>query len=200
MASTKTICFANNKGGSGKSTTCANVGYALSTLGKKVLLIDMDMRKPRVGRLLYDFCNVKKSVSGLSEYLASIDTEPNFTKSENDNLYVLFSGATNSNPSGLISSKRMDQLISIASEKFDYIIVDSPPVGIVVDALLLASKINGYLIAQRANYSDVRSLSETAEAIKNVHGEIFGVVLSAVDPKRGKGMRQYNYSSYTNRF
>lgn len=195
----KKICVTSSYSGEGKTYVSLNLAISLAdnTDGKRVLLIDMDMRKPRVGRLLYDFCNVKKNVDGLSEFLASISDIPNFVKSQNDNLYVLFSGATSSNPSGLINSKRMDTLLELASKEFDYIIIDTPPVGIITDALLLASKINGYLITQRANYSDVRSLSETVNAINNVHGQIFGIVLSAVDPKKGKGAYSYKYSSYS---
>ncbi len=198
----KKICVTSSYSGEGKTYVSLNLAIALAdnTDGKKVLLIDMDMRKPRIARLTYDFCNVEKGVAGLSEYLAGIKDTPNFVKSQKDNLYVLFSGATSSNPPGLINSSRMDKLLSIASEEFDYVIIDTPPVGIITDALLLASKINGYIIAQRANYSDVRSLSETVNSIKSVHGEIFGVVLSALDPKRGSikgGYKYKNYSSYS---
>jgi capsular exopolysaccharide synthesis family protein len=192
----KKICVTSSFSGEGKTYVSLNLAISLAENAdaKKVLLIDADMRKPRVARLLYDFCNVKNKVNGLSVYLASISDEPNFIKSKNDNLFVLFSGATTSNPSGLINSSRMDKLLKIASEQFDYIIIDSPPVGVVVDALQLASKIDGYLIAQRANYSDVRSLADTVEQINNVHGEIFGIVISATDPKNSKGKGNYRYS------
>lgn len=196
----KKICVTSSYAGEGKTYVSLNLAISLAENNdnKKVLLIDMDMRKPRIGRLLYDFCKPEKNVSGLSEYLASIDKTPNLFKTKNENLYVLFSGATTSNPSGLINSKRMGELLRSVAEEFDYVIIDTPPVGVVVDALLLASKIDGYLIAQRADYSDIRSLSDTVEAINNVHGQLFGVVLSAVDPKKSKRSIAYKYSSYSN--
>ena len=127
--------------------------------------------------------------------MAGITEKPNFIKTSRNNLYVLLSGAESPNPGGLISSSKMKELIDICNEEFDYVIIDTPPVGIVSDALLLVSLINGYFIATRADYSDVHSLSDTIESIKRVDGQILGIILSSTNPKRSQ--KNYRYKNYS---
>ena len=91
----------------------------------------------------------------------------------------------------------MNELIEKCSEEYDYIIFDTPPVNIVSDAILFADKINGYIMATRADYSNINALSDAIDSIRNVGGEVFGVVLSAVNPKNSGG--SYRYKSYKNK-
>ena len=195
----KKICITSSFSGEGKTYVSVNLALSLADNadGKKVLLIDMDMRKPRVDRLLSEFVKTADHKFGLSEYLAGISEEPNFVKTESSNLDILFSGAETLNPTGLINSSRMKKLIDIAEKTYDYVIIDTPPVGIVTDALLLTSCINGYIIATRADYSNVNALSDTVELIQRVDGNIYGIVLSAIDPKKAKGSFSYKYRSYS---
>ena len=195
----KKICITSSFSGEGKTYVSANLALSLADNAdsKRVLLIDMDMRKPRVDRLLSKFALTADFNSGLSEYLAGIVEKPEFVKTENSNLDILFSGAESLNPTGLINSSRMKKLFEIAESLYDYIIIDTPPVGIVTDALLLNTSVNGYLIATRADYSNVNALSDTIDLIERVDGTIFGVVLSAIDPKKTKGSLSYKYRSYS---
>ena len=100
------------------------------------------------------------------------------------------SGKENTNPIGLINSPKMNELFSSMSEIYDYIIIDTPPINIVTDALLVLDKVNGYVISSRVNYSNVNALNTAIESIKNVGGEVFGVVLTDANVKN------YNKSKY----
>ena len=138
------------------------------------------MRMTRVKALLQYRMPEAKNANGLSEYLVGIDNEPNIMTSHIENLDILFSGKKNSNPVGLINSEKMARLFETLSEKYDYIIIDTPPVNMVTDALLILDKVNGYILSARANYSTINSLVSATNTIKNVGGEIFGVVLTSV--------------------
>ena len=112
--------------GEGKTSVSVNLAYtiAINSPESKVLIIDGDMRSPRVNRLL-QLNDVKRN--GLSEYLAGIDPEPKFEDSIHDNLKILLSGAQNANSPGLIASTRMKTLMEYCNERFDYVIIDTPP-------------------------------------------------------------------------
>ena len=185
--------------GEGKTYISINLSITLAKNSetKRVLLIDCDMRKPRVARILSRYYNDKAENGGLSEYLAGIHDEPNIIETDIPNFSILFSGAESANPIGLINSKRMNDLLEKCSENFDYIILDTPPVTVVSDAVLLADKINGYIMASRADYSNINSLTEAVEIVKNVGGDVLGVVLSSVNPKNAGGAyKTYKNSGY----
>lgn len=188
--------------GEGKTFVSINLAITLATSSEKrrVLLIDADMRKSRVLRLLSS--NKYSKTSGLSEYIAGIDDVPNISGTDYPNLDVLSSGAEAANPTGLLSSSRMEALMRTCNEKYDYVIFDTPPVNVVADALVLNDHINGYIIATRADYSDVNSLGQVVDALKRIDAEVYGIVLSSVDLKKGDGYsrsyNKYGYSSYDN--
>ncbi|MBQ8690165.1 MAG: CpsD/CapB family tyrosine-protein kinase [Clostridia bacterium] len=184
--------------GEGKTYISINLAITLAknSENKKILLIDADMRKPRVARILSKYFGDKAEEGGLSEYLAGIHDEPNIISTDIPNFSILFSGKESANPIGLINSKKMDELLNKCSEQYDYIILDTPPVTVVSDAVLLADRINGYIMAARADYSNINSLSDAVSIVQNVGGEVFGVVLSSVNPKNARG--SYTYKTYKN--
>ena len=186
--------------GEGKTYVSINLALTLakSVENKKILLIDADMRKPRVARILSKYSNNDDAQKGgLSEYLAGIHDTPNIIKTDISNFSILFSGKESSNPIGLIHTKRMNELIEKCSNEYDFIIFDTPPVNVVSDAILFADKINGYIMAARADYSNINALADAIDSIRNVGGEVFGVVLSSVNPKNSGG--SYRYKSYRNK-
>lgn len=199
----KKIAITSAFSGEGKTYVSINLAISLAknSDNKKVLLIDMDMRKPRVARLFTKYYNEAAERGGLSEYLASIHDTPNLIPTDIPNLSILFSGKESANPIGLINSARMNELIATCSEQFDYIIIDTPPVGVVSDAVLLADKINGYIMASRADYSNVNELSSAIDALTDVGAEVYGVVLSSVNLKSlgtyGKSYQKSGYHHYS---
>ena len=186
----------------GETKTYVSINLAITLAensdNKKILLVDMDMRKPRVARLIKQKYGLDSKI-GLSEYLAGITEEPNIIETNVPNLSILFSGASCSNPAGLINSARMAELIKSCEEKYNYIVFDTPPVNVVSDATLLANKINGYLIATRADYSNVNEVADALDALDKANANVLGFVLSDVELKKTHGYgyrRKYSNSDY----
>lgn len=181
----------------GKSTLSANLAYSIAQNSdtKRVLLVDLDMRAPKAAKIF----GIQSRPHGLSEYLAGIDDEPNVLYLPDSKVSLLTSGACNVNPTKLIVSDRMAELVASLSEKYDYIIFDTPPVNVVTDSLHICKYINGYIISILAGNSDVKSLEQCVESINRVGGEIYGFVLSALKMKTmsGRYSRYTKYSKYS---
>ena len=192
------IAITSPVSGEGKTYISVNLSITLANNSdNKVLLIDMDMRVPRVKKLLQSRVQNAEKFSGLSEYLAGIDSTVNILKTDIDNLDVLFSGKENTSPIGLINSPKFNALMDDLKDKYDYIIIDTPPVNIVTDALLVLDKVNGYILSSRANYSNINALNTAIESIKGVGGEIFGVVLTEANSKNfAKSKYKYPRGDY----
>ncbi len=191
------LAVASSISGEGKTYISINLAITLAknSDNKKILLIDLDMRKPRVLKILSKYYEKNKSHSGLSEFLAGIDNKPNIIGTDIPNFSILFSGKETSNAIGLLNSKRMDELLNMLSEEYDYIIFDTPPVSVVSDALVLADKIHGYILSTRAEYSTTNHLSDAVETIQNVNGQILGIVVTAVNPKASDDSKNYYRNS-----
>lgn len=192
----KTIVITSATPGEGKSILSANLSISLSKLigNGKVLLIDSDMRRSRINRL---FSVDEEGNRGLSEYLAGIDAEPLIHKVAGyDNFFILNAGAKSPNPSGLITSSKLTDILERFKAEYDYIIIDTPPIGAVTDALLYSPVVNGYIISVRSDYSNINLIKETVSSIKNVDGTVFGVVLNSFNPKYDKRSNYYAYGTY----
>lgn len=187
-ADCKKLVITSAESGDAKTYVSCNLAITLAqnSSEKRILLVDLDMRKPRISKLIKKYI-VGATKEGLSEYLAGISEQPTVQGTSIHNLDVLFSGKESANPIGLINSSRMQSLFDYCADKYDYVIIDSPPAGVVSDAVLLADKVDGYIIAARANYTNANNLSSTVDTLKNVGAEVFGVVLSSVEPKKTKG-------------
>lgn len=193
----KKIAVTSGFSGEGKTYISINLALTIarSDFEHKVLLIDSDMRKPRISHLLKE---VKSSAHGLSEYLAGIDSTPNIQQTNIKNLSVLTSGSESANATALISSSRFGNMMKELEEKYTYIIFDTPPVNVVSDAILLNDHINGYFIIARADYSDINELSVVFDNLLGVEANVFGICLTAVAPKSlNKNYSRYSkYSKY----
>lgn len=193
----KKIAVTSGFSGEGKTYISINLALTIarSDSEHRVLLIDSDMRKPRVSHLLKE---IKPNVHGLSEYLAGIDSVPNIQQTNLPNLSVLTSGSESANATALISSSRFDSMIEALEGKYDYIIFDTPPANVVSDAILLNDHINGYFIVVRADYSDINEISELFENLSSINANVFGMCLTAVSPKgyNGKYSRYKKYYKY----
>ncbi len=186
----KKICITSAVSGEGKTSVSINFAITLAQHldGRRIILIDSDMRKSRVSELLP---GMDLDTTGLSEYLLGIDKTPNIKRFEDTNLYVLPSGGESMNPAGILNSQKMRSLIHELEEDYDYIIFDSPPVNVVSDAIILNDIINGYLLVTRADYSDVNELSKAVDALTTIGAEIFGIVLDSLNLKSKHKHRSY---------
>ena len=193
--SSKKIVVTSTFSGEGKTTLSINLALTIATNSpeSEVLLIDADLRSPRLTELLG---NGDKNVHGLSEYLVGIDEIPNIYSTKYNNLHVLNSGASSVNSPGLLSTSKFKTLMDYCKDKFKYVIIDTPPVGIVSDAVLLSDKVDGYIVVTRSGSSDVASVGETVKALESVNAKVFGFVLTSYNAKNGGKYGRYTKGSY----
>lgn len=179
--------------GEGKSTTAINLSYVLAENGKKVLLVDADLRIPSIAKKM-DMSNSP----GLTDFLMDYESQQLsvFKSKLLDNWYILPSGNLPPNPSELLGSRRMEQIFSILSEKFDYIIVDLPPVNIVSDALAISSLITGMVVVIREEYTSKKELEACFRQLKLSNVKVLGCVLNGAKSEKGGYGRYKKYYKY----
>ena len=180
----------------GKSTTSINLAYDLMKAGKKVLLIDADMRMSNFEKVL----GIKKA-PGLSNLLVGKDIDPACvqTSADLEGLRVIACGDIPPNPSELLSSNRMATVIEAFRKTYDYIIIDLPPIAAVTDALVVAKLTDGIVIVARQDYADKRLMDDTVRQLQHNHANIIGFVMncSRVENKYyGKNSKYKNYDYY----
>ena len=176
----------------GKTTNAVNLAISIANAGKKVLLIDGDMRKPTVHRYFG-----MQNGNGLSEILAGLTNEVKIQKTDVENLHLLTSGQIPPNPAELFALEQMDTLLNYVKNYFDYIIIDTPPINVVTDASTLAEKVTGYIYVVQSGKNKDYEVSDGINAIKEMNGNVVGIVLNdsiGATKKRSSYRRGKNYS------
>jgi len=177
--------------GEGKSLSAVNLAYSISELGKRVLLIDCDMRRPSLSEKL----PIKKA-PGLSDFLTGQSSPENLLqmcgiRDDERAFHAISSGRTPPNPMELLSSNRMSRMITVLRESYDYIILDLPPVAEVSDALAVAKLTDGMLLVVRQNLCDRVALNAAIRQFEFVDAKILGVVYNCTTDEGGR----YGYGS-----
>lgn len=167
----------------GKTLNSVNIAISYAQLGKKVLLIDGDMRNMSVASMLK-----LRGRLGLSQYLAGLKETPQILPYR-ENLDVLVGGENPPNPSELLGSERMRELLRNMRTQYDCIIIDLPPVGIVTDALLLSHEVTAYLLVVRAGVSHMGREKMAVTLLEQVDADICGILFNGLPPKS----KDYNY-------
>nr|WP_269144142.1 CpsD/CapB family tyrosine-protein kinase [Clostridium guangxiense] len=186
----KSILVTSSGPEEGKSTTIGNLAFAMTQAGKKVVLVDCDLRKPSVHKK-FSISNM----TGLSNYLVGeIDFEGVLTK-YSDNLHIIPSGTIPPNPAEMISSNKMKSFIQRCKEEYDCILLDAPPVIAVTDAQLLSTEVDGVLLVVASQQADKDAVKKAKELLQNVKANIIGVVLTKTKSKSGYG-KGYGYYYY----
>lgn len=185
----KRICITSAASGEGKSVTLLNLAISIAEAGQKVLLIDADMRRPTVARLL-----VETATPGLSNVLAGLITAEEVVRADvYPNLDIIFSGDIPPNPSELLSGDKMEQLIKRMSEKYDYILVDTPPVNVVTDASLVASLLDGVLLLVRQRLTRKDAVKRAVANLQLTDANILGFVFNGAEMHDVKRYVNYSY-------
>ena len=185
--------------GEGKSLTTVNLAYSLSQLGKRVLLIDCDMRRPSVA----DKLPIKKH-PGLSDYLSGQTSAEKLIqlcniKGDESAFHVISAGQTPPNPMELLSSNKMERTLNQLRTNYDYILLDLPPVCEVGDPLAVAKGIDGTLLVVRQGYCNRRALNAAIRQFEFVGAKILGVVLNCATENSNAYSRKY-YRRYGNKY
>lgn len=173
----------------GKSTTAANLVVSIAQTNTSVLAIDADMRRPSLSKLFK-----VPNTYGLSQILSKQAVFEEVVKSEvKPNLSLLSSGPIPPNPSELLASPEMKELLAKVSQKYDYVIIDTPPVSLFSDSQIISGIVTGVIIVAKYKAIQYKDLNKTAEEIKSVGGKVLGVIVNGVNGySKSKSGKYYN--------
>ncbi|MGA1811064.1 polysaccharide biosynthesis tyrosine autokinase [Frondihabitans sp. 4ASC-45] len=190
----RTFVMTSSVQSEGKSTTVANLAIALETAGYRVVLIDADLRRPKIA----DYMGLEGAVGLTDVLIGRFDLSDAVQPWGSGNLHVLPAGQIPPNPSELLGSRRMQDLLSTLEASYDYILFDAPPLLPVTDAAILAKRASGAIVAVAAGQTHKNQLSGAVATLENVGAPIAGFVLTMM-PLKGPnayGYGRYGYGNY----
>ncbi len=185
----KTIVVTSSDPMEGKTTTVANLAVTFAQAGNKVLLIDSDLRKPRIHKLFG-----VSGVQGLTNLIAAHEDYKKYVqKCDVPDLYILPCGTIAPNPSELLASNAMRQFMKDIYNDYDYIFMDAPPVGSVTDAAIISTFVDGTILVANSGRISSDAVKKAKASLVNVNANVFGVVLNNLDKGLNKEYYKYNY-------
>lgn len=189
----KRVCLTSGMAGEGKSTTILNLAISFAETGSRVLLIDADMRRPSQAKLL-----VQRGTPGLSNVLVGMcKAEDAIRRQLRPNLDVMLSGEIPPNPLELLGSQQMKQLLDTLSGDYDYILIDTPPIGIVSDACEVAVLTDGVLFLVRQGETDKEVVARGVNQLEFANAKLLGFILNDAGGHASKGYGgKYRYGGY----
>lgn len=188
----RTMLITSSHPAEGKTTIVANTAISLAQTGARVLVLDADMRRPRCHKILST-----KNDSGLSTYLSrDVSVDKVIIPHDIPNLFVMPAGPVPPNPSELLSSIKLRYLVAELQDRFDHIIIDSPPVIHVTDALIISPHVDGVVIVVKSNHTPREAVQRAKQALADVNAKIFGVVLNCIDLNTESYYYNYKYAYY----
>ncbi len=192
----RTLLITSSLPSEGKTTTATNTAISLSQTGARVLIIDADMRRPRL-HSVFGFENTNGLSSLLASELSDLDVTNAISQDEKTKLFVLTSGPVPPNPAELIGSEQMASLLKLLQARFDHVVIDSPPIASFTDGVLVASLVDGVILVVHAGRSSRQVVRRSRQLLHEIGAKIFGVVLNQVNlhPKDN----YYYYQSYYHR-
>jgi capsular exopolysaccharide synthesis family protein len=185
----KTILFTSGISSEGKTITVANTAIVLAQLGHEVLVVDADLRRPACHKALR-----VKDGPGLTDVLAGlIDLEPAIKTTAVPHLSLLNCGSIPPNPTELIGSKKMDETLRTLKTRYDFVLLDSPPVVPVSDAVDLSTLVDGVVLVVRGQQTPKHLVKMAVAQLNNSHTTILGVVLNRIDVRSAEYAEYYQY-------
>lgn len=191
----KVIALTSTVPNEGKSSVSFNLAASIAESGKKVIFLDADLRKSvLVGRY-----KINKAVKGLTHYLSGVNPFDEVVYSTNvDNLHVVFSGPVPPNPAELLGNKYFKSLIAQLRRTYDYIIIDTPPIGSVIDAAVVAEECDGVILVISAGEISYKLVQNTKMQMEKSNCKILGAVLNKVPMGKGGYYGKYYGKYYGN--
>lgn len=180
------VAVTSPNSGEGKSTTAANMAIAFSQLGEKVLLIDADMRRASLHRKLKT-----NNGDGLSNILAGMIKAEDCLQKINDNLFFLPSGRIPPNPSELLGNASFEKLIKSVSPLYNCVIIDTPPMNVVSDVLVVAPHTAGIVLVVRDGQTHNEDIKRVIDSAKFANIKILGTVINGIKQSSGGGSKYY---------
>jgi len=182
----KTLLVTSSVPAEGKTTTVANTATVLAQTGAKVLVIDADMRRPRLHHV-FGLSNTAGLSAILSSEITEAETLAKINQYKDTSIYLLSSGAIPPNPAELTGSEQMRRLIKILEGSFTHIIIDSPPVGSFTDGVLASTMVDGVLLVVHSGKTSRNVVRRTKQLLQDVGAKVFGVILNNVN------LREHDY-------
>ena len=174
--------------GEGKTTTIVNLAITYANLGKKIILIDADLRRP----VLQNIFSIKKDL-GLTHYLSGVESnvESIIQNTEITNLDIINNGAIPPNPSELLDSELMHTMVNKLKQRYDVILFDAPPIMAVTDAVVLSRLINQFILVVRFGSTDKDSIEQSLNSLYHVNTQLSGVVMNDLNQKNSYYSKNY---------
>ena len=177
----------------GKSTNCLNLAITIAENGARVIILDCDMRRPNVARLID--CS---ATPGLSNVLVGVgDLDKAIQKNAYGGVDVLPAGDLPPNPTELLDSDRMQEILSALRDRYDYILLDMPPVNVVADALILSKSLTGIVFIVRQGHSERGEVSGAIKQLEFAGVKVLGFVLNGVPARQGRYGKYGKYGKYS---
>lgn len=181
-----TSCFPNE----GKSDVVMQLAREFGNIGKRVVLLDADIRKSS----LLSRYQIRKRIKGLSQYLSGqTSIESVLYKTNFDNVDIIFAGPTAPNPSELLTDSAFSDLLLVLRQNYDYVLVDTPPIIGMSDAAIAAQSCDGSILVMESKRVSYRIAQKAKESLTNSGSHILGVVLNKVDMARERYYSRYSY-------
>lgn len=176
----------------GKTSTVVNLAVTLAQAGKKVLVVDADLRKPQLHRIFRI-----KNLNGLTSYIAShIEIKELIKSTKIPGLFIINAGPIPPNPSELLGSDRMKRLVDILRQPFDYTLFDTPPILAVSDALDLGSKTDGLILIVWGEKTSRKALQKAREKVDLTRVKTLGVIINNLKIRKHDYYHHYYYQYY----
>jgi non-specific protein-tyrosine kinase len=201
----RTILVTSSQPGEGKTSTSVNLAISLAQLGNRIVVIDADLRQPRchralgipAGRGLTEVLRGNADVDDVIQRFCLENGAVTLANSDEHDgtlaLHVLQSGMPSADPSVLLASQRMRDVLQTLEARYDIVLIDSPPVFPITDAAILATVVDGVVLVVRGQRTDRQITREALERLRYMNATVIGVVLNGVDPGSGD---YYKYSYY----
>ncbi|CMX89291.1 capsular polysaccharide biosynthesis protein Cps14D [Streptococcus pneumoniae] len=189
----KVISVTSVNPGEGKTTTSVNIARSFARAGYKTLLIDGDARNSVISGVFKS----REKITGLTEFLSgTADLSYGLCDTNIENLFVVQSGSVSPNPTALLQSKNFNDMIETLRKYFDYIIVDTPPVGIVIDAVIITQKCDASILVTATGEANKRDVQKAKQQLEQTRKLFLGVVLNKLDISVDKYGVYASYGNY----